>query len=156
MTPPVLVFGYGNPSRGDDGLGPAFVHELSCLCAEEVARGEVQLLTDFQLNVEHSLDLVGRSSVYFVDATLTGQAPFVLSRISPVRDVFVSTHRLSPGAVLQTLMQLQLGAVPETWVLAIRGECFDLGAPLSRGARAHLKAAVEAWRALTHLKATPP
>ena len=33
MTAPLLVFGWGNASRGDDALGPLFVQQLSALAA---------------------------------------------------------------------------------------------------------------------------
>ena len=29
--PPVLVFGWGNPSRGDDALGPLFVDAIEAI-----------------------------------------------------------------------------------------------------------------------------
>ena len=28
MTAPTLIFGWGNPSRGDDALGPLFVEQM--------------------------------------------------------------------------------------------------------------------------------
>ena len=52
---PRLVIGIGNPSRGDDAIGPLAVERL-----EALALPGVELLTDFQLQVEHALDLIGR------------------------------------------------------------------------------------------------
>ena len=49
---PLLVFGYGNPSRGDDALGPALVDWLR---RQRRGGAEVELLTDFQLQIEHAL-----------------------------------------------------------------------------------------------------
>jgi hydrogenase maturation protein HypF len=140
---PVLVLGVGNPSRGDDALGPLFVERLGDRLAGEVASGAIELLTDFQLQVEHALDLTGRTRVVFVDASLRAVAPFELSRLAPRCDRSVSTHALSPEAVLAAHRELGDGEPPESWVLGIRGERFELGDPLSAPARAHLDAAIE-------------
>ena len=62
MTEPLLVFGWGNPSRGDDALGPLFVERI-----EALELPGVSCLTDFQLQVEHALDIQDRRQVLFVD-----------------------------------------------------------------------------------------
>lgn len=139
---PLLVIGVGNPSRGDDALGPLFVERLGAVLAGEIARGEVEVLTDFQLQVEHALDIAGRARVFFVDASVSAAPPFELARVAPERDASFSTHALSPAAVLETCHRV-LGSTPESWVVAIRGERFELGDPLSPAAEAHLAAAVD-------------
>lgn len=142
MSPaPLLVLGVGNPSRGDDALGPLFVEQAGLALAGEVASGEVELLTDFQLQIEHALDLTGRARVVFVDASVRAAPPFEFSRVAPRGDSSCSTHAMSPEAVLATHQGL-VGEPPESWVLAIRGERFELGEPLSDRARAHLDAAL--------------
>ncbi|MDP3326412.1 MAG: Ni/Fe hydrogenase, partial [Hydrogenophaga sp.] len=65
---PLLVFGWGNPSRGDDALGPLLVEQLAGLA--QMSSGRLECLTDFQLQVEHALDLRGRERVLFVDAAI--------------------------------------------------------------------------------------
>lgn len=67
---PLLVLAVGNPSRGDDALGPML---LEALRAEGVeGNGQVELLGDFQLQIEHVIDLRGRRAVLFVDAARPG------------------------------------------------------------------------------------
>ena len=61
---PNLIFTWGNPSRGDDALGPAMYDLLQ---NEDISG--VDLLTDFQLQIEHAIDLEGRERVLFVDAS---------------------------------------------------------------------------------------
>jgi hydrogenase maturation protease len=139
---PRLVIGIGNPSRGDDAIGPMLIARLEALAPPGVA-----LLTDFQLQVEHALDLLGASEVYFVDAAVACAAPFELTSIGPVADASATTHALSPAAVLETGRRLGAGPLPPAWVLAVRGYEFDLGAPLSAGAAANLDAALEALMA---------
>lgn len=80
---PVLVFGYGNPSRGDDALGPRLIERLQGLQDRGQLSG-VELLTDFQLQIEHVLDLVGRERVILVDAALGLSEPY---RLTPVDSV---------------------------------------------------------------------
>lgn len=135
MTAPVLVLGIGNPSRGDDALGPAFVDRL----AAEPADG-VELLTDFQLQIEHAMDLVGRERVVFVDASLAQGVCF--ERVEPRADAAAQTHALSPAAVLEVYRQI-LGPPPEAYVLGIGGESFELGDGLSATAQSNLERALQ-------------
>jgi len=142
MTPPpILVIGIGNPSRGDDALGPLLLERLAERLEPELAGGAVELLTDFQLQIEHALDLQGRRLVFFVDASLTAAPPFQLARAVPEAERSHSTHAITPNAVLDTYRQLY-GVPPEAWLLAIRGERFELGDPLSERAEGHLQAAL--------------
>lgn len=141
---PVLVLGIGNPSRGDDALGPLALEALEGALAAEGLAGVADVVTDFQLQVEHALDAAGRTLVVFVDATVEGDGPYAWSPAVPSAvEATHSTHALSPGAVLAVCRRLGM-PVPRAEVLAIRGEAFALGAPLSVAAAAHLRAAVDA------------
>lgn len=142
MTAPLLVLGVGNPSRGDDALGPLFVERAGVALEREVSSGALELLTDYQLQIEHALDLAGRARVVFVDASVRAAPPFELSRVTPLRDTSATTHAMSPAAVLDALSKLG-EAPPESWVLAIRGKRFELGDELSEEARQNLDAALE-------------
>lgn len=139
MTAPVLVFGWGNPSRGDDALGPLFVERIHAL-----RLSEVECLTDFQLQVEHALDLQGRQRVLFVDASVSAAAPYTVNDLDPAADASFTSHALSPQAVLQVYLDLNDEAPPASTLLAIRGTDFELGEPLSPEAARNLDAAV-AW-----------
>jgi hydrogenase maturation protease len=143
MTAPVLVFGYGNPSRGDDALGPEFVHALELRAADAIARGELEVLTDFQLQVEHALDLRGRKRVYFVDATASGEDLVSMRRLTAKRDASFTTHAVSPEALLHTYEEVEGTPAPECFVIALRGERFELGEPMSDLARDALVHALE-------------
>ena len=141
MTAPTLIFGWGNPSRGDDALGPLFVEHFAELARRHPEWGEVECLTDFQLQVEHALDLQGRRRVLFVDASLDAPAPCSLVRIEAGRDDSFTTHAMSPQALMQVFLQLFGVAPPPCTLLAIRGEQFELGKPPSELATQHLKVA---------------
>ena len=133
---PDLIFTWGNPSRGDDALGPALYELLQ----QENLSG-VDVLTDFQLQIEHSIDLEGRKRVLFVDASTSAEAPFELSRVQPEQDASYTTHAMSPQALLSVYRQVNGCAPPPAWLLSIRGYEFGLGQPLSTAANKHLLAA---------------
>ncbi len=137
-TEPILVFGYGNPSRGDDALGPAFVDAI-----ETLGLSGVECLTDFQLQVEHALDLKDRAKVLFVDASSSLAESFKASEVSAARDNTFTTHAISPAAVLQAYRQIEGGEPPPTFLLAIRGESFELGEAMSASAKTALCEALE-------------
>lgn len=143
MTAPLLIFGWGNPSRGDDALGPLFIERIQAL-----GLPGVECLTDFQLQVEHALDLAGRERILFVDASLEAEPPYRLRRLSPARDASFSTHAMSPESVMQVYADLNHEEPPPCDLLAIRGERFELGESLSPAANNHLEAAIRcgtAW-----------
>ena len=143
MTRRLLVFGWGNRSRGDDALGPLCVERLRETLA---ARDDIDFLDDYQLMVEHALDLVGRARVLFVDASQRCAPPFETMALRPAADTSLSSHALSPQALLQVYRLLHDEAPPPCTLLAIRGEGFELGAAPSAAALAHLEAAL-AWAA---------
>jgi hydrogenase maturation protease len=132
-----LVFGYGNPSRGDDALGPRLIERLERRQGAGELTG-VDLLTDFQLQVEHAMDLKGRERVVFVDADLSLEPPFQFTPVVAEQDASYTTHAMSPGAVLRVLEQIGLAAPLVCSLLAIRGYAFALGTPLSERACANL------------------
>ncbi|MBI4996361.1 MAG: hydrogenase maturation protease [Rhodocyclales bacterium] len=138
MTAPVLVFGWGNPSRGDDALGPLFVERI-----EALRLPGVECLTDFQLQVEHALDLKGRQRVLFVDASID-TLTIAANRIEPGRDATFTTHAISPQSVMQTYLDIERAEPPPCWLLAIGGRSFELGESLSDDAAYNLDAAL-AW-----------
>ena len=139
MTRPLLVLGWGNRSRGDDALGPLCVERLQAQCA---GAAQVEWLDDYQLMIEHALDLVGRRHVLFIDASRSAGAPFEARPVQARRDASLSSHAMSPQALLQVYLELQGSAPPPCMLLAIRGEQFELGAPPSLAALDHLDAAV--------------
>ncbi|MDD5031315.1 MAG: hydrogenase maturation protease [Rhodoferax sp.] len=141
MTAPLLVFGWGNLSRGDDALGPLFVNALREQLPPDFAN-LVDFLDDYQLQVEHALDLVGRSQVLLVDASLSAVAPFAVHALQAANDESISTHRLSPQALLQVYQNLQGQPPPPCLMLTIRGDSFELGEPPSANAWQHLAAAL--------------
>ena len=137
MSSDTLILGWGNPGRGDDGLGPEFVRAMAGLEIPGVATD-----SDYQLQVEDAAEIAGYQRVLFVDADRGGAEPFWLDRQRPDGSLAFSTHSVTPGAIL-TLARDLFQAEPEAWILGIRGYEFDLFAErLSNQARSNLDQAV--------------
>lgn len=150
--PRVVVFGYGNPSRGDDGLGPALAGRLAGWAAAVADRCELEVIEDFQLQVEHALDLEDRDLALFLDASVAAAAPWTFRRLRPQADPTTTTHELSPAAVLQVYRDIHGSPPPPSYLLSVRGLSFGLGAPLGPEARRHLESA---WLLLQRLLEDP-
>ncbi len=131
LTAPLLVFAYGNPSRGDDALGPQLLDLLADQRLRHPEWPELELLTDFQLQVEHAVDLENRELILFIDASISCPAPCVLSRLQAARDIRYTTHEMSPEAVLHVFEKIFHRPAPPAFMLAVRGESFNLGEPLT-------------------------
>ena len=134
----LLVIGYGNPGRLDDGIGPAFAAMLE----EEGLRG-VSADSNYQLTVEDAAAVVEYEEVVFVDASLDGPEPFSFSEILPKSGLSHTTHIIAPEAVLDLAQEI-FGRCPKAYLLSIRGYEFDeFGERLSGGAQKNLLAALE-------------
>lgn len=131
MIKPVLIFGYGNASRGDDALGVLALDYIEAHCVLDC----VELLTDFQLQIEHALDLERRTLVLFIDASVKSDRAFEFTQLEPIRDLSHTTHAMSPCAVLDIYQTLNKIPPPPCFLLAIGAECFELGESLSDNAK---------------------
>lgn len=132
----LLLIGYGNPGRGDDGLGPAFSEALS---ARGLAGLDVD--TDYQLVAEHALAVADRDLVVFVDALMGADEPFRFDRVASGRPEALGSHSLRPETVL-ALADTLYGGAPEAYVLGISGYEFgEVHEGLSDRAEANLEQA---------------
>ena len=142
MTAPVVVFAVGNPSRGDDAIGPVICGRLAKWLENEKLTERVELIEDFQLNVEHALDLQDRELALFIDAGENTPAPFIFEQIFPSTVPSHTTHALLPQAVLQVYRQMEGKEPPPSFVLCVRGEGFELGAEMTPTALGGIEAAM--------------
>ena len=147
--PALLIIGVGNPDRGDDAIGPLLLERLRAdlPAGTDAGAGTVALLDAYQLQPEHALELRERRLSIVVDAATGGPAPFSVTAVAPAPAPAITTHSLSPAALAAVYQQL-FGQPPALTLLAVRGEAFGLGAPLSAAAAQHLAAALDWLRAL--------
>ncbi|MGV2977587.1 hydrogenase maturation protease [Roseibium alexandrii] len=111
----MLLIGYGNPGRGDDGLGPAFSESMA---ARDLTSWTID--TDYQLVAEHAFDVSGHELVVFADAEIGSAEPFSFSEIKPGAPEVLGSHSLVPETVL-SLCETLYGAAPTAFVLGISG-----------------------------------
>lgn len=134
----LVVLACGNVSRGDDALGPLLLARIEALRLDWLTAVE-----DYQLNIEHALDLDGADLVLFIDAGMGTPTPFSFAEAAPDTAIAHSTHALEPPAVLATFARITGRAPPAAFVLTIRGMSFELGTAPSSESTAHLESA---WR----------
>jgi len=134
----VLVFGYGNLSRGDDAVGPLVIEYI-----EQNSYFEgLETITDFQLQIEYALDLEGRDLVLFVDASVACEQAISFTRLTPEKDNSYSTHAMSPCSVLSVYQSVMHKCPPPSFLLSIQALNFELGTELSEQARLNLGVAI--------------
>ena len=138
----VLVIGYGNPGRGDDGLGPALAAGVEALGLEGVT-----VDCDYQLTVDHAGLIATHDVVVFADAMIGLDVPFRLSPITRTQPETLGSHQVSPEAAL-ALAGLLFGHAPPGWILAMAGGEFgEVKEGLSPRAARNLGLALEHLRA---------
>lgn len=133
----VLVFGYGNPGRLDDGLGPRFAEEM-----EKFALGSVTVDSNYQLSVEDAAAIAEHDAVVFVDADVSCPEPFRFQRVISRAHMSFSSHTISVEALMAMAEDL-LCSEAEAFVLRIRGYEFnEFGERLSPKAEKNLNEAL--------------
>ncbi len=115
----VLVFGYGNPGRLDDGLGPLFAEEM-----EKLQLDGVTVDSNYQLAVEDAAAIAEHDFVVFVDADVSGPEPFHFDHVIPKSHMSFSSHSISADALMAMAADL-LSSKAEAYILGIRGYEFN-------------------------------
>jgi hydrogenase maturation protease len=110
MTP-LLIIGYGNELRGDDGAGPRVAHAVAGW-----NRLDVRGVAVHQLTPELAPLLANHERVAFVDAAMNGPAGW--RRLHPACGLAALGHMSDPGWLLALTRELY-GWVPETWLATI-------------------------------------
>jgi hydrogenase maturation protease len=141
--PAILLFGYGNPGRGDDAVGPALIETMETYLTGKGRPANIECLTDMQLQIEHVTDLVGRDRILFIDADMSCEEGCALHLLPPEKDDSYTTHAMSPGALIYTYQQVYGCPAPTAYVLSIRTYTFELGDDICEQALQNLSLATE-------------
>ena len=133
----ILLIGFGNPARADDGLGPAL--------AEAIELKNISLVTveaDYQLTIEDSAQVAQHDIVIFADASATGPEPFSFEAVGAKCSDSFSTHTVEPAHIM-ALAESLFSSKAKGFILGIRGYEFDrFGTELTEKAKANLQKAV--------------
>ncbi len=151
----VLVVGYGNTLRSDDGVGPVVA---ACLAADPRLRG-ADVRIEHQLTPELAADVSGARLLVLVDAAddvpagevrvrevAAAGSPLEAGHRPPRRseEAGVSfTHHLDPSSLLGLADQLW-GSAPRTVLVGVGPATLELGDRLSPEVRAAVPTAIEA------------
>ena len=126
-----LIIAYGNPLRGDDGLGWRVAELLSEL--PEIAENPlVEVVTCHQLTPELAERVSQAEGVVFVDAA-RGATPGTVAceplAADPARQEALG-HHFTPVRVLAYACAI-FGATPRAVAISVTAESFELGGRLS-------------------------
>lgn len=134
----VLVIGYGNPGRCDDGLGMLLAERIEAL---QIPGVTVQ--TRYQLNVEDADDVAKHPVVVFLDACLCAPPPYFFRELEARAGTLeFTTHSLAPEGVLGLAHEV-FGAPTKGYAVAVRGYDFhDVGEKISKEAEVNLEEAL--------------
>jgi hydrogenase maturation protease len=140
---PVLIFAYGNISRGDDALAPLLIEQLQDAELKTVCGHPAKYLCDYQILVEHILDLQGCERVLLIDAHQSLSQPYTFELVQPKRETSYTTHGISPPTLLSTYENTLSDQAPSSYLLALQGQEFNLGEGLSSSAKNSLDQAFD-------------
>lgn len=129
----VLVIGYGNPLRGDDGIGWCAANEL----ALAVSDNRVKIVACIQLTPDLAEEIAGVDRVIFIDASIDlGAGQLRVDRLTQDTCGEESwTHHFDPRSLL-LCAQVLYGRSPEALMISMGGESFDCRDELSPAVRA--------------------
>lgn len=123
----MLIIGYGNLLRSDDGVGRHIVRHLDV----EIYRDDVDILGYHQLAPELSEPISKADLVIFIDAAEGGEPGQVTERrVEAARSTGSLTHNSTPESLLMAAFDL-FGTKPKGLVISINGAKFDYGETLS-------------------------
>jgi len=147
IIPDILIYGYGNPGRRDDGLGNAFVEKINSWIRENSIRN-ISTDSNYQLNIEDVEEIRHYKEVFFVDASCDETIrDFSIAPLNPHHEEQIFSHSVSPGYILY-LCEEMYGYRPSSFLVQIRGYQWEFCEGLSSGAEKNLRQTVFALQEL--------
>ncbi|MBT3203925.1 MAG: hydrogenase maturation protease [Gammaproteobacteria bacterium] len=138
MLKPVLLFAYGNISRGDDALAPLLLERIKHSEITQIVGHPVKFLTDYQMQIEHVTDMSGCERILLIDADKLITSAYSFYTVQAQLETSYTTHGMTPSTLLHTFQQVYNKPAPLTSMLAIAGSSFKLGQGLSKKAKNNL------------------
>jgi len=137
----ILLYGYGNPGRQDDGLGNQFVEEMKDWIIKNNIKGVV-LDSNYQLNIEDSDTISDKDIVVFIDASIEDINDFYIDKVDPSdAKVEFTMHAVSVGFVVSLCNKLY-DKYPQVYLLHIKAYEFEFKEGLTEKAKQNLDKAV--------------
>lgn len=136
QTCDLLVIGYGNTLRRDDGLGPKVAEAVAALSLPGV-----RTLICHQLTPELTEPISQARTVVFVDAAKAAKGDPELREIQPTDASQILAHATDPRSLLALAKQI-FGRSPPAWLISIPVEDLGFGDGFSPRAEAGFQAAL--------------
>ena len=137
----ILIYGYGNPGRQDDGLGNLFVDLLEEWVKRQELKG-FEFDSNYQLNIEDAAAVADKDLVIFADASTEDIEDFILTPVDASTKVAFTTHAASPGYIMGLSKKLY-NKFPPTYLLHIKGYEWDFREGISKQAMQNLERSLE-------------
>lgn len=138
----ILVIGYGNTLRGDDGVGPRVVEAIGKLNLPGV-----HTLICQQLSPEHADPVSRARTVIFVDAAVDAPKEVQWRKLEPGKSSQLMAHAADPSTLL-ALARDVFGHAPQAWWLTIPAVKLDFSEELTLEAQRGFAEAVEKIKSL--------
>ena len=139
--PKILIYGYGNPGRQDDGLGVMLAEELEKWSLEN-GLTHIHVDSNYQLNLEDAAEIANYNVVIFADASKEDIPHFSFEPLTPSEKVEFTMHAVSPAFILHLCRQV-FNCEPEAYLLHIRGHEWEFMDSITDFARDNLNGACE-------------
>lgn len=136
----ILIYGYGNPGRRDDGLGNELVNFLEEWSKKVGVKG-IDFDSNYQLNIEDSATISEYDLVIFADASTEAIEDFLLTPLDSSANIAFTTHAASPGYIIKLCRELYEKS-PAAYLLHIKGYEWDFKEGLTDKATENLNVAV--------------
>jgi hydrogenase maturation protease len=137
----ILIYGYGNPGREDDGLGIELTRMLEEWSVQSGLKG-MAFDSNYQLNIEDAEAISEKDLVVFIDASTEEIEDFILTEVTGERDVSFTTHAASPGYIVKLCSDL-FGKCPPVYLLHVKGYQWEFREGISDKAGQNLQKAFE-------------
>jgi hydrogenase maturation protease len=115
----ILVYGYGNPGRQDDGRGIALSETIETWARENEIR-DIETDSNYQLNIEDADRISTFDLVIFADATKEKIKGYALTSLKPSPKIDFTMHSVSPAFILNLCREVYQRK-PSAYLLHIKG-----------------------------------
>ncbi|MGB9594761.1 MAG: hydrogenase maturation protease [Candidatus Poribacteria bacterium] len=123
---PVIVIGYGNPNRQDDGVGHYVADKIDQLFSKQI-----DVLKCHQLGIELVETIKDYDIAIFVDAQSSGRPTNLeISTVEPAYHTSAFTHFMKPCSLI-ALTECLYKKKLKAFLVSINGYNFDFGTDLS-------------------------
>jgi hydrogenase maturation protease len=139
-APKILVYGYGNPGRQDDGLGVALAENI-----EKWARingiNHIETDSNYQLNIEDAARISEFDLVVFADASKEKIKGYAFTSLRPSPKMDFTMHSVSPAFILNLCREVYQ-KIPLAYLLHVKGYEWEFMKTMTPEAGKNLEEAV--------------